>query len=107
MKYSWFRTGFEVPDEWNDKQIQLNFQAVDYEATVFINVSILKRIYENSLTSRERKQDSIEEDTFDSDSMSPTTSSEDKRMSSLYSYTTQPTPRVMSLVSPDYTVGLC
>jgi hypothetical protein len=79
VKYSWFRTEFEVPDEWNDKQVQLNFQAVDYEATVFINVSIY--LYGTDLTSRARKLDSIEEGTFDSGSMSPTTSSEDKRTS--------------------------
>lgn len=38
VTYSWFRTEFQVPDEWNDDQVQLNFQAVDYEATVFFNV---------------------------------------------------------------------
>jgi hypothetical protein len=96
VKYSWFRTEFEVPDEWNDKQVQLNFQAVDYEATVFINVST--HLYGRDLTSRVRKLDSIEEDTFDSGSMSPITSSEDKRTSSSYLFTTQPIPRVMSLV---------
>jgi len=44
VKYSWFRTEFEVPDEWSDQQVQLNFQAVDYEATVFINVCVFPLI---------------------------------------------------------------
>lgn len=39
VKYSWFRTEFDVPGEWNDERVQLNFDAVDYEATVYVNVS--------------------------------------------------------------------
>lgn len=39
VKYSWFQTEFEVPGEWDQNQVLLNFQAVDYEATVFVNVS--------------------------------------------------------------------
>ncbi|KAI2788816.1 hypothetical protein POX_e06837 [Penicillium oxalicum] len=35
--YSWFLTHFEVPSSWNGQQILLNFDAVDYEATVFVN----------------------------------------------------------------------
>ena len=107
VKYSWFRTEFEVPDEWNDKQVQLNFQAVDYEATVFINVRILDYMFGSRLISRVRKLDFIEEDTFDSGSMSPTTFSEDKRTSLSYLFTILPIPRVMSLVSLYSTVGLC
>jgi hypothetical protein len=106
VKYSWFRTEFEVPDEWNDKQVQLNFQAVDYEATVFINVSIVVDLNERDLINRARRLDSIEEDTFDFGSMSPITSSEDKRTSLLYLSTIQPIPRVMSPVGPSSKVGL-
>jgi beta-galactosidase/beta-glucuronidase len=36
--YSWFRTTFELPSDWRDyERILLNFGAVDYEATVFVN----------------------------------------------------------------------
>jgi beta-galactosidase/beta-glucuronidase len=35
--YSWFSNSFEVPSDWNSQQILLNFGAVDYEATVFVN----------------------------------------------------------------------
>ncbi|TVY69034.1 Beta-galactosidase [Lachnellula suecica] len=35
--YSWFSTSFEVPSSWSGKSVLLNFGAVDYEATVFIN----------------------------------------------------------------------
>ncbi|GLA30746.1 hypothetical protein AnigIFM63604_004468 [Aspergillus niger] len=35
--YSWFRTNFTVPNSWNGESVLLNFGAVDYEATVFIN----------------------------------------------------------------------
>ncbi|KAJ5740475.1 hypothetical protein N7493_000347 [Penicillium malachiteum] len=37
MLYSWFSTSFEVPSDWNGQSILLNFGAVDYEATVFVN----------------------------------------------------------------------
>jgi beta-galactosidase/beta-glucuronidase len=37
MLYSWFSTHFTVPSSWTGQQILLNFGAVDYEATVFIN----------------------------------------------------------------------
>ncbi|KAL1624263.1 hypothetical protein SLS56_007965 [Neofusicoccum ribis] len=33
----WFATTFTVPSEWANQQVLLNFEAVDYEATVFIN----------------------------------------------------------------------
>ncbi|KAL1639400.1 hypothetical protein SLS58_007981 [Diplodia intermedia] len=33
----WFATSFSVPDGWQGQSILLNFEAVDYEATVFIN----------------------------------------------------------------------
>lgn len=42
VKYSWFRTEFDVPGEWTGEQVLLNFQAVDYEATVFVNVCLSK-----------------------------------------------------------------
>lgn len=37
--YSWFATQFTVPPDWTaaSQRIQLNFGAVDYEATIFIN----------------------------------------------------------------------
>lgn len=35
--YSWFSNSFKVPADWKDQNIQLNFGAVDYEATVFVN----------------------------------------------------------------------
>ncbi|XHG03839.1 hypothetical protein AWENTII_007127 [Aspergillus wentii] len=35
--YSWYSTGFTVPKSWSGRQILLNFGAVDYEATVFVN----------------------------------------------------------------------
>jgi beta-galactosidase/beta-glucuronidase len=34
--YSWFSTSFTVPSEWNEN-VLLNFGAIDYEATVFVN----------------------------------------------------------------------
>jgi beta-galactosidase/beta-glucuronidase len=37
MLYSWFSTHFTIPSSWHGQQILLNFGAVDYEATVFIN----------------------------------------------------------------------
>lgn len=35
--YSWYSTSFEVPSDWSGQQVLLNFGAVDYEATVFVN----------------------------------------------------------------------
>jgi beta-galactosidase/beta-glucuronidase len=35
--YSWFSNSFKVPSDWRAQQILLNFGAVDYEATVFVN----------------------------------------------------------------------
>ncbi|KAF2430772.1 putative beta-galactosidase [Tothia fuscella] len=35
--YSWYRTTFTVPKNWTGDRVLLNFQAVDYEATVFVN----------------------------------------------------------------------
>ena len=37
MLYSWFSNSFKVPADWKNQQILLNFEAVDYEATVFVN----------------------------------------------------------------------
>jgi beta-galactosidase/beta-glucuronidase len=35
---SWYRRTFDVPAEWNsDNRVLLNFGAVDYETTVFVN----------------------------------------------------------------------
>ncbi|KUI66286.1 Beta-galactosidase [Cytospora mali] len=33
----WFATTFEIPLSWDDQNVLLNFEAVDYESTVFIN----------------------------------------------------------------------
>lgn len=33
----WFARTFKVPDGWKGQTVMLNFEAVDYEATVFIN----------------------------------------------------------------------
>lgn len=35
--YSWFSTSFEVSPSWKGERVLLNFGAVDYEATVFVN----------------------------------------------------------------------
>jgi beta-galactosidase/beta-glucuronidase len=35
--YSWYRTTFTVPPTWTGDRALLNFGAVDYEATVFVN----------------------------------------------------------------------
>ncbi|WWC86260.1 uncharacterized protein L201_001133 [Kwoniella dendrophila CBS 6074] len=36
-EFSWFQTKFNVPQEWSGQNLLINFGAVDYEATVFIN----------------------------------------------------------------------
>lgn len=36
MTYNWYSTSFTVPSSWSGNVI-LNFGAVDYEATVFVN----------------------------------------------------------------------
>lgn len=33
----WYRRTFTIPEDWNGQQIQLNFGAVDWEATVYVN----------------------------------------------------------------------
>ena len=38
VKHSWFRTTFEVPADWAGDDVIVNFGAVDWEATVFVNV---------------------------------------------------------------------
>ncbi|RHZ72751.1 hypothetical protein CDV55_104087 [Aspergillus turcosus] len=35
--YSWLSTTFTVPKQWKHQNVLLNFGAVDYEATVFVN----------------------------------------------------------------------
>ncbi|PIG82137.1 hydrolase, partial [Aspergillus arachidicola] len=35
--YSWFTTQFTVPQSFKDQNVLVNFAAVDYEATVFVN----------------------------------------------------------------------
>lgn len=33
----WYETTFNVPENWEGQKVLLNFEAVDYEATVFVN----------------------------------------------------------------------
>jgi hypothetical protein len=33
----WYRRTFQVPDAWKERRVLLHFQAVDWEATVFVN----------------------------------------------------------------------
>ncbi|ORY32328.1 family 2 glycoside hydrolase [Naematelia encephala] len=37
VSYSWFQTTFDVPSDWTGDNVIINFGAVDYEATVFVN----------------------------------------------------------------------
>lgn len=37
MTYNWYSTSFTVPSGWTGERVLLNFGAVDYEATVFVN----------------------------------------------------------------------
>ena len=38
LMHMWYATKFTVPSEWlEDQRVLLNFEAVDYEATVFLN----------------------------------------------------------------------
>lgn len=34
---SWYKRTFTVPNTWTGDRVLLNFEAVDYEATVFVN----------------------------------------------------------------------
>lgn len=37
VTHMWFQTTFEVPADWDGQPVLLNFEAVDYNATVFVN----------------------------------------------------------------------
>jgi len=37
----WYNRKFEVPDSWEGKSVILNFEAVDYSATVFVNGAVV------------------------------------------------------------------
>lgn len=37
MLYNWYSTSFTVPSDWTGDRVLLNFESVDYEATVFLN----------------------------------------------------------------------
>ena len=37
MEAVWYRREVKVPEEWNDRDVILHFQAVDYETTVWVN----------------------------------------------------------------------
>lgn len=37
MLYNWYSTSFTVPSDWTGDRVLLNFEAVDYEATVYVN----------------------------------------------------------------------
>ena len=41
VKYSWFQTTFDIPSSWKEDNVVINFGAVDWEATVFVNVSLV------------------------------------------------------------------
>ena len=49
---SWFQTTFDVPTEWKNEHVVINFGAVDYEATVFVNVSSSSAAMRTRLMSR-------------------------------------------------------
>ncbi|WP_430790566.1 glycoside hydrolase family 2 protein [Virgibacillus flavescens] len=38
----WYHKQFSVPEEWNDKEILLNFGAVDYRAWVYVNGELVR-----------------------------------------------------------------
>jgi len=33
----WYRRSFSIPSDWKNKQVMINFEAVDHDATVFVN----------------------------------------------------------------------
>jgi beta-galactosidase/beta-glucuronidase len=37
----WYRREFEIPKDWNGKSVILNFEAVDYSATVWVNDAVV------------------------------------------------------------------
>lgn len=37
----WYRRSFAIPDDWNGMRVILNFGAVDYEATIWINQALV------------------------------------------------------------------
>lgn len=37
VTHMWFGTNFTIPPCWANKRVLLNFEAVDYEATVYVN----------------------------------------------------------------------
>ena len=37
VRHVWYRRSFEIPANWHDKRVLLNFGAVDWEATVWVN----------------------------------------------------------------------
>lgn len=37
VHHMWFETVFDVPSDWEGQRILLNFESVDYSATVFVN----------------------------------------------------------------------
>jgi beta-galactosidase/beta-glucuronidase len=37
VTHMWFGTNFTVPSRWADRRVLLNFESVDYEATVYVN----------------------------------------------------------------------
>ena len=43
MEAVWYRREVAIPTEWNDSEILLHFQAVDYETTVWVNGKEIRR----------------------------------------------------------------
>lgn len=37
VRHFWYETTFDVPSDWEGQSVLLNFEAVDYSATVFVN----------------------------------------------------------------------
>uniref|UniRef100_A0A8H7KCU2 Glycoside hydrolase family 2 catalytic domain-containing protein n=1 Tax=Bionectria ochroleuca TaxID=29856 RepID=A0A8H7KCU2_BIOOC len=37
VRHMWYETKFDVPSEWEGQSVLLNFEAVDYSSTVFVN----------------------------------------------------------------------
>ncbi|KAJ3526052.1 hypothetical protein NM208_g11365 [Fusarium decemcellulare] len=37
VRNMWYETTFEVPKDWEDQKVLLNFEAVDYKSTIFVN----------------------------------------------------------------------
>lgn len=89
--FSWFQTTFDVPTEWMNEHVLINFGAVDYEATVFVNVSCSSAVMQTRLMSRVTTRLFTEGDTPGSGWTSRRISPRMDQMSLLYSSMTRQT----------------